>query len=73
MNYEEKAKRLEELLAEMEGGRMKLDALIAAYNEGRKLVEECNKELDAIRLIIEKVTGAGVEKVPLSADGDVQL
>ena len=52
---------------------MKLDALIAAYNEGRKLVEECNKELDAIRLTIEKVTGAGVEKVPLSADGDVQL
>ena len=73
MNYDEKAKRLEELLAEMEGGRMKLDALIAAYNEGRKLVEECNKELDAIRLTIEKVTGAGVEKVSLSADGDVQL
>ena len=38
--------------------------MIAAFEDGRKLVEECSVELDSIRKRIEKVTkDGGVEEI----------
>jgi exodeoxyribonuclease VII small subunit len=59
VKFEEKLGKLEELVAKMESGSMKLDDMITAFEEGRKLVAECQGELESIRLRIEKVTGNG--------------
>ena len=56
MNFENNLKKLEELVARMESGDMKLDDMIKAFEEGRKLVDTCQKDLESIRQRIEKVT-----------------
>ena len=59
MKFEDNLKKLEELVAKMESGGLDLDAMIASFEEGRKLADECQKELESIKLRIEKVTKAG--------------
>ena len=59
MKFEDSLKQLETLVGRMESGEMKLDEMIAAFEEGRKLVAECQKDLDSIRQRIEKVTASG--------------
>ena len=63
MKFEDNLKRLEELVARMESGEMNLDDMIGSFEEGRKLVAACQKDLESIRLRIEKVTKDG--PVPL--------
>ena len=59
MKFEDNIKKLEGLVAKMESGEMGLDDMIKAFEEGRKLVTECQKDLDSIRQRIEKVTKEG--------------
>ena len=59
MKFEDNLKKLEGLVAKMESGEMNLDEMIKAFEEGRKLVTECQKDLDSIRQRIEKVTKDG--------------
>ena len=59
MKFEDNLKQLETLVGRMESGEMKLDEMITAFEEGRKLVVECQKDLDSIRQRIEKVTSSG--------------
>ena len=59
MKFEENLKKLEGLVGKMESGEMNLDEMIKAFEEGRKLVTECQKDLDSIRQRIEKVTKDG--------------
>ena len=59
MKFEENLKKLEELVAQMESGDMKLDDMIKAFEEGRKLVDACQRDLVSIRQRIEKVTKGG--------------
>ena len=64
MNFEDNLKKLEQLVAKMESGDMKLDDMIKAFEEGRKLVDTCQKDLESIRQRIEKVTrGGAVEEM----------
>lgn len=64
MKFEDNLKKLETLVARMESGEMNLDEMIKAFEDGRKLVVECQQELESIRQRIEKVTAAGtVEKL----------
>ena len=58
MKFEEKLKELEDLVAKMESGKLGIDDMIASFEKGRKLAEECQKEIESIRFKIEKVTGA---------------
>jgi exonuclease VII small subunit len=39
--------------------------MISSFEEGRKLVETCSKELTSIRQRIEKVTKGGVEEMAI--------
>ncbi|MGN0833800.1 MAG: exodeoxyribonuclease VII small subunit [Kiritimatiellia bacterium] len=64
MKFEDKLKRLEGLVGKMESGEMNLDEMIAAFEDGRKLVAECQQDLESIRQRIEKVTKDG-ETVPM--------
>ncbi len=59
MKFEDSLRKLEELVARMESGDMNLDDMIKAFEEGRKLVETCQKDLESIRQRIEKVTKEG--------------
>lgn len=59
MKFEDNLKKLEGLVAKMESGEMNLDEMIKAFEEGRKLVTDCQKDLDSIRQRIEKVTKDG--------------
>ena len=64
MKFEENLKRLEGLVAKMESGELSLDDMIKAFEEGRKLVGDCQRDLESIRQRIEKVTKDGAT-VPL--------
>ena len=64
MKFEDNLKKLEGLVGKMESGEMNLDEMIKAFEEGRKLVTEGQKDLDSIRQRIEKVTKDGTT-VPL--------
>lgn len=72
MKFEDNLTKLETIVDGMQSGEMKLDDMIKAFEEGRKLVETCQKDLEAIRLKIEKVTAAGVEPVAVvkNANGE---
>ena len=59
MKFEDNLKSLEGLVAKMESGEMSLDDMIKAFEDGRKLVAECQKDLASIRQRIEKVTKSG--------------
>ncbi len=66
MKFEDNLKKLETLVAKMEGGELKLDEMIKAFEEGRKLVADCQGELESIRQRIEKVTKDGsIEEMKL--------
>lgn len=78
MKFEDNLKKLEQLVRKMESGEMKLDEMIAAFEEGRGLVKACQDDLESIRLRIEKVTASGAtEDVPVtknaSGEDDVAL
>ena len=59
MKFEDNLKKLEGLVGKMESGEMNLDEMIKSFEEGRKLVADCQKDLESIRLRIEKVTQGG--------------
>lgn len=59
MNFEDNLKKLETLVQRMESGELKLDDMIASFEDGKKLADLCQKELKSIRLKIEKVTKSG--------------
>ncbi len=59
MDFEQNLSELERLVARMESGEMKLDEMIRAFEDGKKRVAECQKELEGIRQRIDKVTQAG--------------
>ena len=59
MKFEDNLKTLEDLVGKMESGELSLDDMIKSFEDGRKLVVECQKDLEAIRQRIEKVTKNG--------------
>lgn len=59
MKFEDNLKKLEALVSSMESGGLGLDDMIKHFEDGRKLVAECQKDLESIRLRIEKVTKTG--------------
>ena len=66
-SFEEAVKRLEAIVERMEAGAEDLDAMVKDFEEGRRLVAFCTKELEGIRQRIEKVTSAEPPAVePLS-------
>ena len=75
MKFEDNLKQLEELVRKMESGALSLDAMIAAFENGRKPVDTCQKALASIRLRIEKVTADGPKPVEIvtNANGEPDI
>ena len=59
MNFEEALKKLERLVDKLEAGGLSLDETIKCYEEGKQLVDVCQRELKSVQLRIEKVTKSG--------------
>ena len=56
--FEASIQRLEELIESMEDGSAPLADLVAKYEEGSKLLKECQSQLRAAELKIEKLNTA---------------
>jgi exodeoxyribonuclease VII small subunit len=53
MTFEAALARLEQVVADMEGGQLTLEQSIARFEEGMKLSQFCAQQLDAIERRIE--------------------
>ena len=52
-SFEKALARLEEIAAEMEGGELGLEKMVAAFEEGQKLVKLCSSKLNEVEKKIE--------------------
>jgi exodeoxyribonuclease VII small subunit len=55
-NFESSMDRLEEIVEQMESGKMMLEELIVRYEEGMKLVKVCQERLASAEQRIEIIT-----------------
>ena len=53
--FEEQVKELETIVNELESGELDLDKSIAKYTEAMKLLESCEKKLNAASETINKI------------------
>ena len=53
--FEDKIKRLEEIVQKLELGNCDLDEAIELYSEGTKISAECKEKLEQARLKIENI------------------
>lgn len=73
--FEEALKKLETLVEQMESGEMGLDAMVAAFEEGQKLIAFCTNKLNEVERKIEilvKDENGNISAQPLEA-GDEEL
>ena len=56
MSFEKAVERLEAIIEAMEGGGEGLDAMVASYEEGQKLVKFCSAKLAEIERKVEILT-----------------
>ena len=71
--FEDALQKLEQIVAELEGDDLSLDASIAKYEEGMKLSVQCQKRLEEAQQKIVKVQEAAngqLKETPLEDDGD---
>ena len=47
-NYEESIQELEKLIADMESGKLSLEATMAAYKRGAELLKQCQQVLEQV-------------------------
>ena len=55
MKFEDKMKKLEDTINELENGEIDLDSSIKKYTEAMKLVKECDDELNKIEKQVSKI------------------
>jgi exodeoxyribonuclease VII small subunit len=72
-SFEKALERLEQIVAEMEGGKLTLEKMISHFEEGSKLVKFCSSKLNEVEKKIEQLlTKDGqVTAVPFEPGQDV--
>ncbi len=63
LSFEDALSKLENIVRELEGGRIKLDDAVSAYEQAVALKQLCENKLEAARLKIEKIE--------VAADGSI--
>lgn len=63
LGFEGSLKRLEEIVEWMESGEADLDAMIALFEEGQRLVKTCTAKLNEVEKKIEQITQDSAGKV----------
>jgi len=63
LNFDSALTRIEQIVAQMESGEMDLDAMVAAFEEGQRLIQLCSGKLNEVERRIEVLvkSSAGVE------------
>ena len=61
--FDEALKRLEQIVGQMESGSMDLDAMVAAFEEGQRLIQFSTRKLNEVERRIEVLVkdGTGTE------------
>ena len=67
-SFEKSLERLEKIVADMEGGELSLEDMIARFEEGQKLIAFCGKKLDEVERRIEKLVKKGGKDVTVPLD-----
>lgn len=67
-DFEQKLKRLEEIVTFLEREERPLEETMTLFKEGMKLTGECRKTLSEVELSISKAAGAGADGSPILED-----
>lgn len=73
LSFEEALVELENIVRELEGGRVKLDDAVKAYEKAVKLKQYCSEKLKEATLKVEKIEidkNGNIKTVPLDEDED---
>ncbi len=70
MSFEGALKRLEEVVGELESGRLSLEESLSRFEEGMKLSKLCQQKLKGVELKIEKLVAenGGAKARPLDRE-----
>ena len=72
LSFEEAMASLEEIVRQLESGKVKLEEAVTAYEKGCALVSTCEKKLQEARLKVEKIKLSGDGK-PMMEPFDEKL
>lgn len=70
-SFDQRLERLEALVAELENGGLGLEAAIARYQEGVRLLRECRTTLESFQKRVEEL-GAEGQTRPYAQDPDAR-
>lgn len=72
LSFEVAMKRLESIVAEMEGGKLNLEDMIARFEEGQALIALCSTKLNEVEKRVEVLVkkGSALTVEPFPSDGD---
>ena len=68
-SFDERLQRLEQIVTELEQGKIGLETAIERYQEGSALVRQCRTILDGYQKRVEELTETGAK--PYAGDPDV--
>lgn len=63
MKYEDAIKKLTDIMQKLESGETPLDKTFEMYEEGKKLIEFCRKQLTEAEGKILKITKDGTQEI----------
>ena len=63
MKYEEAIKKLNEIMEKLESGDIPLDKTFEFFEEGKKLLNFCKKQLSEAEGKLLKITKSGTEEI----------
>lgn len=72
LSFEDALQKLETIVRDLEGGRIKLDDAVEAYEQAVSLKKHCEEKLKAAELKIEKLETAADGSLTLKPLDDVQ-
>jgi exodeoxyribonuclease VII small subunit len=59
INFEESLARLDKIVSDLESGKITLDESITLFEEGIKLIKECDLKLKSVEEKISEIVGEG--------------
>ena len=71
-SFEEKIKKLEAIVSELEGGEVDLDSAILKYTEAMKLSKECSLKLTEVTDKVNKILNENGKLEDFSVDEEVK-
>ncbi|MBE6451983.1 MAG: exodeoxyribonuclease VII small subunit [Alphaproteobacteria bacterium] len=66
LSFEEALMKLDSIVRELEGGKIKLDDAVEAYEQAISLKQICEQKLNAAKLKIEKIESVNNGEVKVS-------